>query len=247
MHASKSGVRSPAASPGDSRNENTSKAYKILGATDASVHESHPKRDDKRRSRRPSFMRAPEIKSQKSGGFVPFPTAAPETNIPQQHLRVRASSPLLGHEFRPDDASGHPMPASTKKVHQSGSASALFSYFSSRDSSANAISGIGVATSDFGPAVDSKSESQHSAESGSSLRQPKGSMKDSKRKMRPPRIDLSLLFPKPKATAEPLLSPQRLVASPSAISIVSEHPVIKTKNVENMQLVLDSQRRHLTW
>ncbi|GFN18501.1 hypothetical protein AtubIFM55763_000630 [Aspergillus tubingensis] len=233
MHASKSGVLSPAASPGDSRNENTSKAYKILGTTDASVHETHSKRDDKRRSRRPSFMRAPEIKSQKSGGFVPFPTAAPETTIPPQHLRVRASSPLLGHEFRPDDAPGQPMPASTKKIHQSGSASALFSYFSSRDSSANTIPGIGVATSDFGPAAEGKPESRQSAESGSSLRQPKGPMKDSKRKMRPPRIDLSLLFPKPKATAEPLLSPQRLVASPSAISIVSEHPVTKAKNIED--------------
>ncbi|GKZ31469.1 hypothetical protein AbraIFM66950_012109 [Aspergillus brasiliensis] len=233
MHASTSGVLSPTASPGDSRNENTSKAYKILGTTDASVHETHSKRDDKRRSRRPSFMRAPEIKSQKSGGFVPFPTAAPETTIPHQHLRVRASSPLLGHEYRPDDAPGQPMPTSAKKVHQSGSASALFSYFSSRDSSSNTIPGIGIATSDFGPTGEGKPESQQSAESGSSLRQPKGPMKDSKRKMRPPRIDLSLLFPKPKATAEPLLSPQRLVASPSAISMVSEHPVTKAKNIES--------------
>ncbi|PYI11601.1 hypothetical protein BO78DRAFT_302820 [Aspergillus sclerotiicarbonarius CBS 121057] len=231
MHTSTGGVRSPAGSPGDSINESTAKAYKILGATDVSVHENHHKREDKKRSRRPSFMRAPEIK--KSGGFVPFPTAVQENTLPPHHLRVRASSPLLGHDFRSEDALEQPLPAPVKKVHQSGSASALFSYFTSRDSSANTNSGIGIATSDFGSTAENKPESRQSAESGFSLRQPKGPMKESKRKMRPPRIDLSLLFPKPRPTAEPLLSPQRMVDSPSPISIKSEHPVTKATHSES--------------
>ncbi|PWY94466.1 hypothetical protein BO94DRAFT_581859 [Aspergillus sclerotioniger CBS 115572] len=233
MHTSTGGVRSPAGSPGDSINESTAKAYKILGTADVSVHENHHKREDKKRSRRPSFMRAPEIKPQKSGGFVPFPTAVQENTLPSHHLRVRASSPLLGHDYRPEDALEQPIPAPVKKVHQSGSASALFSYFTSRDSSANTNSGIGVATSDFGSTAENKPESRQSAESGFSLRQPKGSMKESKRKMRPPRIDLSLLFPKPRATAEPLLSPQRMVESPSPVSIISEHPATKAINPES--------------
>ncbi|RAL03822.1 uncharacterized protein BO80DRAFT_272333 [Aspergillus ibericus CBS 121593] len=231
MHTSTGGVRSPARSPGDSINESTAKAYKILGATDVSTHDNHHKWEDKKRSRRPSFMRAPEIK--KSGGFVPFPTAVQETTLPPHHLRVRASSPLLGHDFRSEDALEQPLPAPVKKVHQSGSASALFSYFTSRDSSANTNSGIGIATSDFGSTAEKKTDSRQSAESGFSLRQPKGPMKESKRKMRPPRIDLSLLFPKPRATAEPLLSPQRMVDSPSPISIISEHPATKTTNSES--------------
>lgn len=49
--------------------------------------------------------------------------------------------------------------------------------------------------------------------------------KESKRKMRPSRIDLSILFPKPRNQAPPLLSPQRMTSSPSPVStVVSDYP-----------------------
>ncbi|PWY88404.1 hypothetical protein BO70DRAFT_286882 [Aspergillus heteromorphus CBS 117.55] len=228
MHASPGGVLPTATSKEDLRNENSLKAYKILGTADGSLNENHPRREDKRRSRRPSFMRAPEIKSQKTAGFVPFPVATQET-LPPQHLRVRASSPLLGHDYRPEDASEKSFPAPSKKVHQAGSTSALFSYFSSRESTIDSNPGPGIATSDFSSPASTKSGPQQNGESNFGPRQPKGPLKESKRKMRPPRIDLSLLFPKPRANAEPLLSPQRMVNSPSAISVVSENPVVKTQ------------------
>jgi hypothetical protein len=49
--------------------------------------------------------------------------------------------------------------------------------------------------------------------------------KDSKRKLRPPRIDLSILFPKPRNNAPPLLSPHRMTKSPSPVpTVVSDYP-----------------------
>ncbi|PYH94720.1 hypothetical protein BO71DRAFT_224439 [Aspergillus ellipticus CBS 707.79] len=227
MHSSPGGLLPTASSTEDMRNEKTLKAYKILGAADGSLHDNHPRPMDKRRSRRPSFLRAPEIKSQTNAGLVFFPAAAQESTLPPQHLRVRASSPLLGHEYRSEDTSEARLSAPAKKVHQSGSSSALFSYFSSRESTVDSNPGLGIATSDFNSTANTKPETQRNVESGYSLRQPKGSIKDSKRKMRPPRIDLSMLFPKPRVNSEPMLSPQRLVNSPSAISVASEHPVVK--------------------
>lgn len=55
-------------------------------------------------------------------------------------------------------------------------------------------------------------------------------MKESKRKIRPPRIDLSLLFPKPRPSAAPLLSPQRLTKSPSQASFNSEEPSVSKRS-----------------
>ena len=117
----------------------TSKAQKILGATEIPLQQPNSSRDDnqsittnntattsntKKRTGRPSFM--------KGASFVPFPAAnsdAGSTSQQLQHLqqpllRVRASSPLLAHGLQ-----SHDVPPNNKKVHQSGSSSTLFSYF----------------------------------------------------------------------------------------------------------------------
>lgn len=209
----------------------TSKAQKILGATEIPLQQPNSSRDDnqsittnntattsdtKKRTGRPSFM--------KGASFVPFPAAnsdAGSTSQQQQHLqqpllRVRASSPLLAHGLQ-----SHDVPPNNKKVHQSGYSSTLFSYFSnSRDSDGGSGSG---------PADHKQLRPEPSSQSLSSKNSK--TSKDSKRKLRPPRIDLSLLFPKPKPSGEPLLSPQRLTHSPSPVSAtVSDFP--KSRNLE---------------
>lgn len=215
----------------------TSKAQKILGATEIPLQQSNSSRDDnqsvttnttattantKRRTGRPSFM--------KGASFVPFPAAnsdagstSQQQQQQQQHLqqpllRVRASSPLLAHGWQSHDV---PPNNNNKKVHQSGSSSTLFSYFNnSRDSEGGGGSG---------PADHKQLRPEPSSLSLSSKNSK--TSKDSKRKLRPPRIDLSLLFPKPKPSAEPLLSPQRMTHSPSPVSAtVPDFP--KSKNIE---------------
>lgn len=188
-------------------NNRTSKAQKILGTAEAPIQQNNSARDDassqKRRTRRPSFM--------KGGGFVPFPTINADDGTAQQNqpqLRVRASSPLLINTQ--DAAASNPK----KTVHQSGSASTLFSYFNSRDSTTTTTT------------VESPTDPKP-VPSSISLSSSKNSTKDSKRKLRPPRIDLSLLFPKPKPekpASAPMLSPQRMVHSPAPLSTLGEFP-----------------------
>ncbi|KAE8148246.1 hypothetical protein BDV25DRAFT_158670 [Aspergillus avenaceus] len=231
VNAAPGAMQSTSGSQEDSRCEKTSKAQKILGTTEFPIPQEQHRRED-RKSRGTSFIRAPEIKSKKSGGFAAFPTPTPEASLPPPHLRVRASSPLLGQEYRTPDSVPPPIPTHSKRVQQSGSSSALFSYFSSRDSTTDSNSGH-FSMRKNSSVSDKSSKLQNNIEPRLSSRQPKGSMKESKRKMRPPRIDLSLLFPKPRVEPAPLLSPQRLVNSPSAISVASEHPVAKAKNADS--------------
>ncbi|KAE8355396.1 hypothetical protein BDV28DRAFT_129047 [Aspergillus coremiiformis] len=211
----------------DLRCEKASKAQKILGTADIPIPHDQHRRED-RKLRGTSFIRVPEIKS-KSGGFAPFPTPTPEASLPPPHLRVRASSPLLGQEYRLQDALPPPIPTLSRRVQQSGSSSTLFSYFNSRNSTMDSkISRR--ATRGSNTTDDNSFWPQHNVESRHHLKQPKGTMKDSKRKMRPPRIDLSHLFPKPRVDSTPLLSPQRMVNSPSAISVESEHSTAKSRS-----------------
>ncbi|KAF4160970.1 hypothetical protein CNMCM6936_008072 [Aspergillus lentulus] len=233
MNAQTTGMRTSNRSQENLRCEKSSKAHKILGTTDISFQEH--KQDDTRRNIRASFMRTSENKSTKSGTFVPFPSGNLDTTLPSQHLRVRASSPLLGQEYLSQDVSP-PLPKSSKKIHQFGSSSTLFSYFSSREPTGEQSSSH-LST---GAAARSPESQQGGASPGRgsnidsrmSLRPAKTPVKESKRKMRPPRIDLSLLFPKPRETAAPLLSPQRLTSSPSPISVTSEYPSTQMKRPE---------------
>lgn len=181
-----------------------SKAQRFFG-TDIMLPQEHVGWKEAQSTRRPSYIE-PISEPKRSPSFHPFPTSTEHSPKPHQNLRVRASSPLLGHHYL-SDQHAPPLPK-PRKVHHSGSSNTLFSYFSSKESK-NAKS----ATKDH--TLQSKAGHGSSIEPQVKVEHASESLKGSKRKMRPPRIDLSVLFPKPRSTASPtLLSPQRMVDSP---------------------------------
>ncbi|KAJ5934988.1 hypothetical protein N7466_004535 [Penicillium verhagenii] len=200
----------------------TSKAQRILG-TDLPMHNNSAQWDkpQKQPKSRRASLRTPDSSSrqqqqQQNTGFVAFPTAkSGDMMVPPQNLRVRASSPLLGHEYLSHDPTP-PLPKPSKKIHQSGSSSTLFSYFRSQESKSKPESPKGLQ-----PRI----QNELGLDPHVTYKQSRTSPKESKRKLRPPRIDLSILFPKPRNPAPPLLSPQRMTNSPSPVStVVSDYP-----------------------
>lgn len=194
----------------------TSKAHRILG-TD-SLHPSgngSSAWDKPQRPRRQSLRTPDSTSRQVNSGFNPFPLS--EQSVPPQNLRVRASSPLLGHEYR-SHSPAPPLPKPSKKVRETGSSSNLFSYFSSKESKS-------IPT--HADSVSLQPKVRNALQADPQVTYTRNSPKESKRKLRPPRIDLSILFPKPRNTApqNPLLSPQRMTNSPSPVStVVSDYP-----------------------
>lgn len=208
----------------------TSKAQRFFG-TDISLPTEHGGWQEPPNVRRPSFGK-PNNAPKQSSGFVPFPRSSENTLIPDQNLRVRASSPLLGHDYRSQEAAP-PVPKPSKKVHHSGSSSTLFSYFSSKESSKSP-------KSQLQPRV------RHGlgSEPQVTYTQTQDPPKESKRKMRPPKIDLSVLFPKPRNPApQTLLSPHRMVNSPSPVSTVA--PDYSSNKIERMTGGTRNSRRHV--
>ncbi|KAJ6090232.1 hypothetical protein N7486_009047 [Penicillium sp. IBT 16267x] len=197
-----------------------SKAQRILG-TDLPIHNNQSQWDkpQKQQKSRRSSLRTPDSSSrqqQQNPGFVPFPTSkAGDRMVPPQNLRVRASSPLLGHEYLSQDPVP-PVPKPSKRVHQSGSSSTLFSYFRSQEPKSRPESP---------QSLQPRIQNELGLDPHVTYKQTRNSPKESKRKLRPPRIDLSILFPKPRNPAPPLLSPQRMTDSPSPVStVVSDYP-----------------------
>ncbi|KAL4867752.1 nucleotide-sugar transporter-domain-containing protein [Aspergillus spectabilis] len=220
-----SSVNAPTGEMNNNRKANNSrsihKAQKILGTTDIALDHDYHRRPEESTNRRASFLNAPEL-------AVAHHHDIAEDGLHSQHLRVRASSPLLGQEYRDTVESTPPLVQLSRKLHLSGSSSALYSRYTSRESPAKSRTIIPdqyAATEGNGQNVDGGLNP--------AFKQPKGPMKDSKRKTRPPRIDLSMLFPKPHTTATPLLSPQRMMSSPSAISITSENSTLKMRKSDN--------------
>ncbi|CAG8905931.1 unnamed protein product [Penicillium egyptiacum] len=209
----------------------TSKAQRFFG-TDISLPTEHGGWQEPPNVRRPSFVK-PNNAPRQSSGFVPFPRSSENTLIPDQNLRVRASSPLLGYDYRSQEAAP-PLPKPSKKVHHSGSSSTLFSYFSSKESSKS-------------PKNQLQPRVRHGlgSEPQVTYTQTPDPPKESKRKMRPPKIDLSVLFPKPRNPApQTLLSPHRMVNSPSPVSTVA--PESSSNKIERMTGgTRNSTRRHV--
>ena len=204
----------------------TSKAHRILG-TELPLPNG---RWDKPQKPRRSSLRTPDDSSrQQRSSFLPFPSGEA---VPPQNLRVRASSPLLGHDYRSHDTAP-PLPKPSKKVHPSGSSSTLFSYFSSKEkdnASKSVKSGKSGKSAKSTPTTPNPASLQprvrHELQAHPNVtyqHQPAQTPpKESKRKLRPPRIDLSILFPKPRKPApNHLLSPQRVTSSPSPVSTVA--------------------------
>ena len=219
----------------------TSKAQRILG-TDLPIPNTQngwdsiqQQQQKKPKSRRQS-LRTPDSASRsrkQHTSFAAFPKSEDAIQVPAQNLRVRASSPLLGQDYRSQDpAPPLPTSSSSKKVHPSGSSSTLFSYFSSKEKDTAKPSKSKPTTP---KGLQPRVRNEWQAEPQVTFQQPPVS-KESKRKLRPPRIDLSVLFPRPrKPTTNPhLLSPQRLTDSPSPVStVVSDWPSNKAEQAVN--------------
>ncbi|KAJ5949406.1 hypothetical protein N7454_000990 [Penicillium verhagenii] len=181
----------------------TSKAQRILG-TDLPIHNNSAQWDkpQKQPKSRRASLRTPDSSSrqqqqqQQNTGFVAFPTAkSGDMMVPPQNLRVRASSPLLGHEYLSHD----PTPPSPQTESKSKPESPK--------------------------GLQPRIQNELGLDPHVTYKQSRTSPKESKRKLRPPRIDLSILFPKPRNPAPPLLSPQRMTNSPSPVStVVSDYP-----------------------
>lgn len=206
----------------------SSKAQRILG-TDLPLPNTQTAWEKSQKSRRQS-LRTPDGNSRQqnqNSGFAAFPSSR-DSIAPPPNLRVRASSPLLGHNYRSQEPVP-PMPKPSKKVHQSGSSSTLFSYFSSKESikSSSKSNPTTPKQQSLQPHIRHELglDPQVTYKQSRSAAKEQEKEKDSKRKLRPPRIDLSILFPKPRNTAPPLLSPQRMTNSPSPVStVVSDYP-----------------------
>lgn len=191
------------------------KAHKILGAEEPGPNK---------------FNGGPNITSvlESKGDMDLYHALVPESPPSLHELRVRASSPLLGQKYRTKQPSYVPIPPETQQIRKSGSWSELPSVSDAQRSAFQPKSQQSLALNDIdtsprgNPGLDETSPKRDQA-------------KDPKRKTRPSRIDLSLLFPKPKSTGAPLLSPQRYTNSPSPIT--PEHPSSKTKKSERTSSV----------
>ncbi|KAJ5679816.1 hypothetical protein N7462_008060 [Penicillium macrosclerotiorum] len=207
----------------------TSKAQRILG-TDLPLPGSNHGWDKpvKVKSRRQSLRTPDGTTKPQPTSFVPFP--AGEQAVPPQNLRVRASSPLLGHNYRSQEPAP-PLPKPSKKIHHTGSSSTLFSYFSSKEKDGSKSSPTTPRHSSLQPQI----RNELGTNPHVTYKQAGSTAKEPKRKLRPPRIDLSILFPKPRNPAPPLLSPQRMTNSPSPVStVVSDYPAHRVDQISSI-------------
>lgn len=195
-----------------------SKASKVLGTTEDVVNQNWPMPGDRRPTGRASILKNAESKLHEMTNNSHL---APDNGTSSNHLRVRASSPLLGHNFRTrEQPSFSSSDAQAKQHHKSGTSSAPQTSHGAQKSHGSQQAPVTPPELTERPPSDEKLD--RGAGAGNH-----GEERPSRRKARPPRIDLSLLFPKPRAPTAPLLSPQRMTNSPSPVSACSETSVGK--------------------
>ncbi|EEP80557.1 predicted protein [Uncinocarpus reesii 1704] len=144
----------------------------------------------------------------------------------EHELGQRASSPLLGQTYKRNHAGLSPFHAIPKPLRPSESSSTLPSVYdppgslptSSHKKSSGSYSDLSLGNN-F-PSVTQPDPNQVTGQDGNFVH--KDRRKSSRPKRRPPMIDLSKLFPKPRDATVPLLSPHRLTASPSPVSLHSD-------------------------
>lgn len=124
---------------------------------------------------------------------------SPEIDVPYHELRMSSSSASLGRLTNGRQLSNRSPPPQVPSLRKSGSWS-NFSFLDPGDEPASAP-------------IDQRRGSVKSL--GSEGHRSEVKTKSSKRTNKPARLDLSLLFPKPKGNAPPLLSPRRYTQSPS--------------------------------
>ncbi|KAL2001987.1 hypothetical protein VTN02DRAFT_873 [Thermoascus thermophilus] len=192
-----------------------SKASKVLGTTEDVLNQVWPMPGDRRTMGRASILKTAESRLHE---MTSSSHLAPDSGTPSNHLRVRASSPLLGHSFRSREQPSFPSSdALAKPHHKSGTSSASQTSHGAQKSHESQQASVTPPELTELPLSDERLD--RGAGAGNHEERP------SRRKARPPRIDLSLLFPKPRAPSAPLLSPQRMTNSPSPVSVSSETSV----------------------
>ncbi|OKL61607.1 hypothetical protein UA08_03769 [Talaromyces atroroseus] len=151
----------------------------------------------------------------------------PQPDSFSRELRVRASSPLLGRSYHSSQPSAQPpfrtLPEAPQlpQLHQSGS---FADFAHDKDFEKYALDSQSQRNLAFGVVEDMRGIGFPHLEQGSNrVAEMVEESMNGPPKRKPSRLDLSLLFPKPKPAAAPLLSPQRYTHSPSPVT--SEHSV----------------------
>ncbi|KAF2798491.1 hypothetical protein K505DRAFT_333417 [Melanomma pulvis-pyrius CBS 109.77] len=167
-------------------------------------------------------------------------TAVEDVNLfpaKRPSMSNRPSSTILNNAYSGDDRRQSNCSSISKKLHPRTSNSTMRSHYDAQNSPLY----ISQQTSDSAvrdralrkgkPSVAATHDSDldmddhgHGHVPSPLSRQLSDDIKKQNRKSKPPRLDLSRLFPKPKATSDTtLLSPNKLVNSPSAMSTTSEY------------------------
>jgi hypothetical protein len=162
-----------------------------------------------------------------------FHARLPESESASFHeLRVRASSPLLGQAYRANPSSFTVRQPEMPSIRKTGSWSDLHSDPHARRYALDTQSQRNLAYSDVEGLKGIGFPPSRSPEADERTQKVDAPPKTAKPKKRPSRIDLSLLFPKPKPQAVPLLSPQRYTDSPSPVA--SDYSFSQTKALKKL-------------
>ena len=228
------------------------RARKVLGDPDPVVAHKKEKKLQKQRDLKPkrSFMTITASETSYAGSRVgddsrsmAETSAAGGVRPVKGGLRLRPSSPLLGDSYKTKGAQTEEMTdVPPRSLHQFGSSSTLRSYYDA----SKAPPAISQQTSessrrDFAlrrglPQVISPPLSRHKEDrmeqSGLRKRITVASGNGSRTRLEEP--DLTKLFPQPQGQKEVLLSPHRLVSSPSTASALSEDPFALPHLPENV-------------
>lgn len=162
-----------------------------------------------RKTSRSTLRGGSERNRKASAAQQPDPTASSFN----RELRVRASSPLLGRSYHTNQPSAQPpfnATPETPKLHKSGSFQDIANDHSFEKYAFDTQSQRSLA---YGMVEDMRGIGFPHLEQGQN-----GTAQMTEHpKRKPSRLDLSLLFPRPKPAAAPLLSPQRYTHSPSPV------------------------------
>lgn len=164
-----------------------------------------------------------------------------QSNHNLHELRQRASSPLLGQSYKRNNAPYSSLNSKQGPMRPSDSSSTLHSFYevsktTSAESNMSSPSSRDLAlrrdisnSSRQSNLTDTRSTSNiQTVTTHDNVRQP------TKQKHRPPMIDLSKLFPKPQKSESPLLSPTRMMASPSPVSVRSDVSAYKPQKFDRV-------------
>ncbi|WEW60663.1 hypothetical protein PRK78_006150 [Emydomyces testavorans] len=199
-----------------------------------SQSEAPPVRNTKRSPEAPLQSLAGEPEHHREGNGADINTVEPIKGgfLSENELHQRASSPLLGQTYKRNHAGLSSFHAIPKPLRPSESSSTLRSIYDPAGSllttshkSSNASHNDLALGNNFPLVTQSASDLENGCDMSVAHKNRRKSLKS---RHRPLMIDLSKLFPRPRDSILPLLSPNRLTTSPSPVSITSDASATKT-------------------